>query len=116
MFASGSAEPNERATAVLKRLTPMLLTLHEPIAIGGYTDATPYAGQGRTNWDLSADRANATRRLLTGFGLPESRIRDVTGHADRDLLVPSDPQSASNRRIALLLVRTAPPAPAATPH
>jgi len=116
MFASGSAEPNERATAVLKRLTPMLLTLHEPIAIGGYTDATPYAGQGRTNWDLSADRANATRRVLTEFGLPDSRIRDVTGHGDRDLLVPSDPQSASNRRIALLLVRTAPPAPAATPH
>jgi chemotaxis protein MotB len=116
MFASGSAEPNERATAVLKRLTPMLLALHEPIAIGGYTDATPYSGQGRTNWDLSADRANATRRILTEFGLPESRIRDVTGHADRDLLVPSDPQSASNRRIALLLVRTAPPAPAATPH
>jgi chemotaxis protein MotB len=116
MFASGSAEPNERAIAVLKRLTPMLLALHEPIAIGGYTDATPYAGEGRTNWDLSADRANATRRILTGFGLPESRIRDVTGHADRDLLVPSDPQSASNRRIALLLVRTAPPAPAAAPH
>jgi chemotaxis protein MotB len=113
MFASGSAEPNARATAVLQRLTPMLLSLHEPISIGGYTDATPYAGEGRTNWDLSADRANATRRILTGFGLPDSRIKDVTGHGDRDLLVPSDPQSANNRRIALLLVRTAPPAPVA---
>jgi chemotaxis protein MotB len=116
MFASGSAEPNERATAVLKRLTPMLLSLHEPIAVGGYTDATPYAGQGRTNWDLSADRANATRRILTENGLPDSRIRDITGHGDRDLLVPTDPQSASNRRIALLLVRTAPPAPADKTH
>jgi chemotaxis protein MotB len=112
MFDSGSAEPNARALAVLKRLTPMLLALHEPISIGGYTDATPYAGEGRTNWDLSADRANATRRVLTEFGLPDSRIRDVTGHGDRDLLVPADPRAANNRRIALLLVRTAPALPA----
>jgi chemotaxis protein MotB len=112
MFDSGSAEPNARALAVLKRLTPMLLALHEPISIGGYTDATPYAGEGRTNWDLSADRANATRRVLTGLGLPDSRIRDVTGHGDRDLLVPADPRAANNRRIALLLVRTAPAVPA----
>jgi chemotaxis protein MotB len=111
MFDSGSAEPNARAMAVLKRLTPMLQSLHEPISIGGYTDATPYAGVGRTNWDLSADRANATRRVLTGFGLPDSRIRDVTGHGDRDLLVPADPRAANNRRIALLLVRTAPAVP-----
>jgi len=112
MFASGSVEPNARAVAVLQRLTPMLLGLHEPISIAGYTDATPYAGDGMSNWDLSADRANATRRVLTGFGLPDSRIRDVTGHGDRDLLVPSDPRSASNRRISLLLVRTAPAVPA----
>jgi chemotaxis protein MotB len=112
MFESGSAEPNARATAVLKRLAPLLLTLHEPISIGGYTDATPYTGEGKTNWDLSADRANATRRVLTGFGLPDSRIRDVTGHGDRDLLVPNDPRAANNRRIALLLVRTAPATPA----
>ena len=108
MFASGSAEPNARATAILQRLTPMLQGLHEPVAIAGYTDAAPYAGEGRTNWDLSAERANATRRILTASGLPDARIRDVTGHGDRDLLLPNDPEAASNRRIAILLVRTAP--------
>jgi len=111
MFTSGSAEPDARATAVLKRLTPMLLGLHEPIAIAGYTDSAPYAGAGRTNWELSADRANAARRILTEAGLPDSRIKDVTGHGDRDPLVPSDPQAPANRRIAILLVRTAPPVP-----
>ena len=124
MFANGSPEPNDRARAVLKRLTPMLMGLHEPVAIAGYTDATPYAGgAGRTNWDLSADRANATRRILTEAGLPDGRIRDVTGHGDRDPLLPATPEAASNRRIAILLIRSAPvasrdaaaPEPAATP-
>ncbi len=108
MFASGSAEPNARATAVLQRLTPMLQALHEPVAISGYTDATPYTGVGRTNWDLSTERANATRRILTESGLADSRIRDVTGHGDRDLLMPDTPEAPANRRIAILLVRTAP--------
>jgi chemotaxis protein MotB len=111
MFESGSSEPNARAKAVLQRLIPMLQTLHEPVALAGYTDATPYSGTGRSNWDLSAERANATRRILTESGLPDSRIRDVTGHGDRDLLTPDTPEAPANRRIAILLVRTAPAVP-----
>jgi chemotaxis protein MotB len=110
MFATGSAEPNERASAVLRRLTPMLMGLHEKVAIAGYTDAAPYAGPGRSNWDLSAERANAARRILTEAGLPDGRIRDVTGHGDRDPLLPASPLDASNRRIAIMLLRSAPPA------
>jgi chemotaxis protein MotB len=108
MFATGSSEPNEAARAILARLTPVLAKLQEPISIAGYTDGAPYSGTGRTNWDLSADRANATRRLLVEAGLTDVRIRDVVGHADRDLLLPADPLAAANRRIAILLLRTAP--------
>jgi chemotaxis protein MotB len=116
MFASGSAEPNERARAVLMRLVPMLAALHEKVAIAGYTDATPYGGGGgRSNWDLSADRANAARRILTEGGLVDDRIRDVTGHGERDLLLPDAPNAASNRRIAILLIRSAPVAVAPAP-
>ena len=116
MFATGSPEPNDRARAVLRRLTPMLMGLHEPVAIAGYTDATPYPGPGRSNWDLSADRANATRRILTEAGLPDGRLRDVTGHGDRDPLVPEAPLAASNRRVAIMLLRSAPPpVPVSTP-
>ncbi len=112
MFAAGDPEPNERARSVLQRLTPMLMELRAPVGIAGYTDATPYAGSaGRTNWDLSADRALATRRILTQAGLPDARIRDVTGHGERDLLLPATPTAAANRRIAILVMRTA-PAPA----
>ena len=108
MFATGSAEPNAVARALLGRLMPILAKLQEPISIAGFTDAAPYTGVGRSNWDLSTERANSTRRVLLESGLPDARIKDVTGHADRDLLLPADPLSAANRRIAIILLRTAP--------
>jgi chemotaxis protein MotB len=108
MFATGSADPNPQAQALLKRLAPILAKMPEKVSIAGYTDAAPYAGTGRSNWDLSTERANATRRVLSEQGVPDDRIRDVTGHADRDLLLPAEPLNAANRRIAILLLRAAP--------
>ena len=96
MFATGSAEPNDRARALLKKIVPVLQKMPESISIAGHTDATPYAGMGKTNWELSSERANTTRRLLTDSGLLESRIRSVTGHADRDPLLPADPLAAAS--------------------
>jgi len=93
----------------------VLARMPEDISIAGHTDAAPYRGTDRTNWELSADRANATRRLLVEAGLPESRIRDVTGKAERDPLIPGDPLAAANRRIAILVLRAAKPASAAPP-
>ena len=111
MFASGSAEPNERARLLLQKIAPVLARLPQPIAITGHTDAAPYKGGGRSNWELSSDRAGATRRLLTEDGLPEGRFREVSGHADRDLLLPADPRAAANRRIAILVMASATPLP-----
>jgi chemotaxis protein MotB len=113
MFTSGSAVPNDRARALIQKVAPFLQKLPEAISIAGYTDATPYAGLGKTNWELSSERANATRRLLTDGGLAETRIRTVTGHADRDPLVPGDPLAAANRRIAIVVLRDRRPPPAA---
>jgi chemotaxis protein MotB len=108
MFSTGSAALNDRARAVLTKIAPMLIKMHEPIAIAGHTDATPYRGGDKTNWDLSADRANATRRLLTDAGLPEARLRSVTGNADRDPLIADDPLAPGNRRISIVLLRDQP--------
>ena len=108
MFASGSAEPNERARLLLGKIAPVLARLAQPIAIAGHTDAAPYRGTGRSNWDLSTDRAMATRRLLAADGLPDARFREVVGHADRDLLLPAEPLAAANRRIAILVMATVP--------
>lgn len=117
MFTTGSAAPNDRARALIQKVAPFLQKLPEAISIAGYTDATPYAGVGKTNWELSSERANATRRLLTDSGLADSRVRTVTGHADRDPLVPGDPLAAANRRIAIVVLRgTGPPAAGRPPQ
>ena len=112
MFPFGSAIPNERARLLLQKVAPVLMRLTQDISIAGHTDAAPFAGPGRTNWELSADRANATRRLLVEAGLQEPRIRSVTGNAERDPLVPADPLAAANRRIAIVVLRSVQPAQA----
>jgi len=108
MFSTGSAALNDRARALLAKIAPVLLRMPEAIAISGHTDSAPYRGGERSNWDLSAERANTTRRLLVEAGLPEARLRSVTGHADRDPLVSADPFAAANRRIAIVLLRDRP--------
>jgi chemotaxis protein MotB len=113
MFAFGSAVPNEKARLLLQKIAPVLARLTQDISIAGHTDAAPFAGSGRTNWELSADRANATRRLLLDFGLQEARIRSVTGNAERDLAIPNDPLAAANRRIAIVVLRSVRPPPEA---
>ncbi len=105
MFASGSARPNEAARLLLAKIAPVLDRLPEQVSIVGHTDAAPYPGETMTNWELSAGRANAARRLLVEAGLPERRLRDVSGEADHDLLLPADPLAAANRRIAIVVLR-----------
>lgn len=115
MFATGSAALNERARALLTKVAPVLLRLPQAISISGYTDAAPFRGGERSNWDLSSERANATRRLLAEAGLPEARMRGVAGHADRDPLLPADPFAAANRRVAITVLREVRGAPAGDP-
>jgi chemotaxis protein MotB len=111
MFALGGSAPNDRARALLARVAQATARLPNPIAIAGHTDATPFRGGGeRSNWDLSAERANVTRRLLVDAGLPEARIRSVSGHAERDLLLPETPNAAANRRVSVTVLRLNPDA------
>jgi len=115
MFALGSAVPNEQARLLLQKVAPVLARLTENISIAGHTDAVPFSGPDRSNWELSAERTNATRRLLVENGLQEPRVRSVTGNADRDPLVPSDPLAAENRRIAIVVLRSVRPPIAQAP-
>ena len=70
--------------------------------IEGHTDSRPYGdGSGYSNWELSADRANAVRRLLVGGGLSDAQILAVRGLADRSLRVTTDPLAPQNRRVTI---------------
>jgi chemotaxis protein MotB len=86
---------------------PALAALQNAISIAGHTDSLTYRGQDKGNWELSTDRANASRRILVEAGMAEERIRSVTGNADRDLLLPADPLNPSNRRITIIVLRHA---------
>jgi chemotaxis protein MotB len=104
MFASGSAVIVPRMEQLLKLVAAMVARVPNTIAVGGHTDAHPLARGDYSNWELSADRANAARRLLVASGIPETRVVRVLGLADRQPLLKDDPMAASNRRISVLLM------------
>jgi|SRR6185437_14379839 len=108
MFALGSADLLDPAKKLLAVISQVIQRLPNPVSITGHTDAIPYPGGGRyTNWELSADRANSSRRQLVADGIPVSRFARVTGVADRDPLVANEPNSPRNRRISIVLLRQA---------
>src|SRR4051794_37015842 len=111
MFPVGSAAPNDRARALLAKVAAVAARLPNGLAIAGHTDATPFRGADRSNWELSAERANAVRRLLLDAGIAEARLQSVAGHADRMPLLPNEPLAAGNRRVAITLLRAAPVLP-----
>jgi chemotaxis protein MotB len=109
MFPRASAEMYEPARKLMGVVAQIVAKLPNKISVTGHTDGTPYSkGRGYGNWELSTDRANASRRELLNAGLDESRVAKVVGMADKDPLVPEDPMSAQNRRISIVLVREAP--------
>ncbi len=112
MFARGSSVPYQQTRQLLEAITKIIATMPNRVSIAGHTDATPYArGAAYTNWELSSDRAQATRRELIHFGLPAARITRVIGRADTEHLIKSDPTSARNRRISITLLHQTPPPP-----
>ncbi|GIU65879.1 flagellar motor protein MotB [Candidatus Phycosocius spiralis] len=111
MFEPGSSVPNDRARLILQAAARIIQALPNRIAISGHTDATPNPDPRNSNWELSAARANAARRILLGAGVGEDRIAEVSGRAGSDPLFPDDPYQAANRRIAIVLQRASSPLP-----
>ncbi|MES1991128.1 MAG: flagellar motor protein MotB [Pseudomonadota bacterium] len=112
MFPTGHAEPYERTRKLLEAVGKILLRLPNRISIAGHTDSAPYVGvPGYSNWELTADRANAARRVIESQGLPSDRIFQVVGKADSEPLFPEDTRMAANRRLTVVLLRENPPTP-----
>lgn len=112
MFEKGTADPTPAAKRLLGAIAKIVDRLPNRISISGHTDGAPFVGaNGTTNWELSATRANVARALLTASGLESDRIYEVVGKAGSEPLLPEDPQASANRRLSILLMREAPPAP-----
>lgn len=104
MFASGEVEPLPRTKDLLGQVAQAIEGLPNDINISGHTNATKFAGKPNyTNWELSSDRANASRRVLVDRGFDPARVDAVSGRAEEDLLIPSRPTDPRNRRISILL-------------
>ena len=104
MFNSGRAEMLDATEELITNLGKSLADIPNKVVISGHTDAVPFSASANyDNWDLSADRANATRRVFANTGVSADRIVRVSGLADTQLLVPDDPTAPSNRRISIMV-------------
>lgn len=108
MFQTGSAAPSAELLTILAKLAPAIAELPLEMRITGHTDARPFRGaKNYSNWELSADRANAMRRAILETGIPSDRIVSVAGVAAAEPLIKSDPNDDRNRRVTIELTRQA---------
>jgi chemotaxis protein MotB len=106
MFPSGSAQMYQKTSDLLTAITGVITPLDNEISVRGHTDAAAYsAGAAYTNWELSADRANASRRVMLDAQFPPDRMNNVMGKAATELLITENPNDARNRRITIILLR-----------
>lgn len=109
MFDIGKTVVKPYLRDILREIGAALNAVDNPITITGHTDATPYSSgvSGYSNWELSADRAMASRRELVVGGMTEKNLARVSGLASTDLLDAADPTNAVNRRISLQVLSRA---------
>ncbi len=117
MFDIGSTSLKPYTTEILRELAQFIGEVPNRISISGHTDTTPYGkSNGYTNWELSADRANAARRALVAGGLKEDKIAVVVGLSSSVLFDKENAQAPINRRISIVVMTEAAEAAATGEH
>ncbi|MCS4511212.1 flagellar motor protein MotB [Xylophilus ampelinus] len=106
MFDSGSALVKPYMRDILREVGAALNNVENRVSLAGHTDASPYGNgdRGYSNWELSADRANASRRELVAAGMPDAKLVRVVGLAASDLMEPDKPNAPINRRISITVM------------
>jgi len=103
-FDSGKPSPNSNGQELLSLLAQELGKLPNRLTIEGHTDSNPYSGKNEYgNWELSAERANAARRLMQRVGVRPDQVSEVRGYADQLLRNKDHPEDPSNRRISVIV-------------
>ncbi|MEM9468731.1 MAG: flagellar motor protein MotB [Pseudomonadota bacterium] len=105
LFDSGSAVLQDHTKQILRKVSNVIIKLPNELSIRGHTDSVPFGPRARyTNWELSSDRANSSRRFLLKNGIPTTRVNNVVGKADTDHLFEDNPRDGRNRRISIILL------------
>jgi chemotaxis protein MotB len=109
MFDMGSALVKPYMREILREIGNALKGVENRVNLEGHTDAAPYGNgdRGYSNWELSADRANASRRELIAGGMPDEKLARVTGLASSSLMEAGDPRAPVNRRISIIVLTRA---------
>jgi chemotaxis protein MotB len=103
-FETGKPLPSVVGEEMIHMLAAELGKLPNQLMIEGHTDAKPYAGDGTySNWELSADRANAARRLMMARGLRADQVSQVRGFAEQNLRNAKNPEDPANRRVSVIV-------------
>jgi len=103
-FDVGNATPTESGKELLTALAQEIGKLPNRVSIEGHTDSQPYQANGTySNWELSADRANAARRLMTETGMRPDQVEQVRGFADQHLRLKDKPLDSGNRRVSVIV-------------
>ena len=105
LFPVGRSNPTTLMVSLLDIVSDTFDRFDNDIKIVGHTDNLQYRNGTRyDNWNLSSDRANTARRVLSANGIADARIREVSGKADTDPLMPEDPSAPQNRRISIVIL------------
>jgi chemotaxis protein MotB len=106
MFSSGSSTLQPYAAQILREIGQVINHVPNRISLSGHTDATPYGGSSQfySNWELSADRANASRRALNSGGMSEEKVARVVGLSSAVLFDKTNPINPINRRISIIVL------------
>lgn len=108
-FDSGSAAPSEAGKDLLSNLAKEIGKLPNKVTIEGHTDSRPFTARADySNWELSADRANAARRLMQTLGLRADQVSQVRGYADQSPRNPATPDDPDNRRVTMIVLNQSP--------
>ncbi|MBZ5602008.1 MAG: OmpA family protein [Acidobacteriia bacterium] len=103
-FDSGSPHPSAAGAELIRQLAQELGKLPNDLLVEGHTDSRPYGSRADySNWELSADRANAARKLMEASGLREKQVVQVRGFADQQPRMKDKPEDASNRRVSVIV-------------
>ncbi len=103
VFPSGSTELSQTGEALLSVVGESIKKLDNKISVEGHTDSRPFAVPGKSNWDLSTDRALAAWRSLEIDGVEKTRMLRVAGYAETQPFIVENPEDPRNRRISILV-------------
>jgi len=103
MFGLGTAKMQGRAESLIREVAKSVAGMPNKVSVRGHTDSLAYDDGVRSNWSLSGDRAESTRRILESAGIAEGRFAKIEGVADTAPYIPNNPADPRNRRISITL-------------